>query len=350
MTGRATCFAAALGTLWLSHARAAPGDATRLEYARSERAAGCPDREALKSAVTKRLGYDPFFPAARQTIVVEIMDAKDGLRAQMHLVNERGMIVGSRELSERAEQCDELVASLALAISIALDPSAALDVQPEPTPDPPSGSGDAQNEPQKPETEPVRDATPAPTVAPSSAIKKKKSESRPSDGGKRGRGIPSTVRAQGFSALGVAPSLAVGFRLGGSLRWGWFQLVAEFADQLPASSEASGGGSATASLYQGTLAPCIAGSWLAGCALLNIGALQSEGRDIPNPAKKSSAYAALGARLEASPQLVSRLRLLVDLDALKSLTPVTLRLRGEDVWKTPFVSLSLGVGLALQFQ
>jgi hypothetical protein len=321
--------------LWSAHAHAAPGDATRLEYARSEAAKGCPDRDALRSAVTQRLGYDPFFPVARQTIVVEITDVSDGLRARMNLVDDQGLIVGSRELRERTEHCDELVASLALAISIALDPSAALGGGAAAD----SGAPDADAQPPEPETTPEVAAPPQRPTRPHSPPALSLSQASTAQ---------LTVRGGAFVASGVAPALAWGLRGGVGARWHWFQLVAEFADQFPVQ-HAVAGGSVRASLYEGSLAPCVAKSWLAACALLNVGVQHSEGRDIPYSAAHKSLYAALGARVEAAPQLVGHLRLLLSADALKSLTPVTLRLHGEQVWKTPFVSVVLGAGLALQF-
>ncbi|MEO6600055.1 MAG: hypothetical protein ABIQ16_09305 [Polyangiaceae bacterium] len=336
-----------VSALWATAAHAAPGDATRLEYARSEVAKHCPDRDALRSAVTRRLGYDPFFPVARQTIVVEITNVDGGLRAQMHLVDEQGMIIGSRELRDRTDQCDELVASLALAISIALDPSAALGVEPA------DGSSDS-NRPVAPVQAAGEDAASVPsdlgeenaTVTPPPQVSEPRATS--AAGKARATSMPITVRAAAFGALGVAPARAVGVRAGLGVRREWFQLVAEFVDQFPAERTANGG-SVRAALYAGSLAPCVAKSWLAACALLNVGVLHSEGRGIPYPATNRSLYAALGARLEATPQLVGHLRLLLNADALRALTPITLRLHGEEVWKTPFVSLALGVGLALQF-
>jgi len=106
----ATCLAAT--TFSVGHARAAPGDATRLEYARSARAATCPDRSALQAQVSQRLGYDPVFHAARQTNTVEIIDVGDDFRAQMRLMDENGIIVGSRELREKIGHCDELVVTI----------------------------------------------------------------------------------------------------------------------------------------------------------------------------------------------------------------------------------------------
>ncbi|MEO7035262.1 MAG: hypothetical protein ABI548_15175 [Polyangiaceae bacterium] len=227
-------FTLCIGLLWASRAGAAPGDATRLEYARSDRAGRCPDEVALKSAVAQRLGYDPFFHAARQTIVVQITDVDSGLRAQMRLIDEQGIIRGSRELNDRLEHCDELVASLALAISIALDPSAALggpqavDAVAEGAPTPKKEA--AQSQPELPEA-------PAPE-APSSAVTpptppqrdRRTTSATASD---RGGRSPFAVRAALFGALGAAPSTALGGRLGGSLHSGWFYFVAEVTETTP---------------------------------------------------------------------------------------------------------------------
>src|SRR6185295_17631976 len=82
-----------------------------------------------------------FFPAARQAVVVEITSVDDGLHAELRLLDENGIIRGSRQLHERPGHCDELVASLALAISIALDPAAGLTL-PESTGEPAPGTED----------------------------------------------------------------------------------------------------------------------------------------------------------------------------------------------------------------
>jgi hypothetical protein len=332
-------------TLCTVGARAAPGDATRLEYARSQRASYCPNRDVLKSAVAKRLGYDPFFPAARQTIVVEITDTADGLRAQMHLIDENGMIVGSRELRDNVGQCDELVASLALAISIALDPSAALGAEP-----------DAASEPTTPEPHAATGADDAEPTTPAVStpvserhLKKPAANEKRAPSHNAAATIHQSVRIAGFSALGIAPALAVGFRPGAGLRWEWFQVLAEFADQLPRTDAVASNASVRASLYAGNLLPCFGAGQVAGCGVLSLGSFHWEGRDIASPAKRRSLYAAAGARFEWTPKLFGRLHLLVAADALKSLTPINLRLRGEQVWKSPPFSAALAAGLTLQF-
>ncbi|MET0790445.1 MAG: hypothetical protein ABW061_02900 [Polyangiaceae bacterium] len=241
-------FASRFGLLWLgfgplsaSPASAAPGDATRLEYARSDGAGGCPDQASLQRAVVQRLGYDPFFHAAHQTVAVDITDVGSKLLARMRLVDEQGIIRGSRELNEQLGNCDELVASLALAISIALDPSAALgeplvgdpDSDAAPIPKKEAAQSRAESPAALAPTAPSAVSTP---VGPSHRERPEKSRASNDHRGPS----PFAARAAWFGALGAAPSMAVGGRLGGSLRSDWFYFVAELADQLPASRPAFG--------------------------------------------------------------------------------------------------------------
>ena len=336
--------------VWCSAAAAAPGDATRLEYARSDRAASCPDQSALKAAVVKRLGYDPFFPAARQTIVVEITNVESGLRAQLHLIDENGIIRGSRELRESSEHCDELVAALALAISIALDPSAAMGAAPESAsvaPDAPASlpSENADSVGNTADPEP-------PPTAPAPVPHAKKRAPPPKQPSQARSAVPIGLRATLFGVVGAAPAPALGFRVGPSAHWAWFKLSAELSEQFAASSNTQPlGGSAKASILEGKLAPCFAFAQnsLAACGLLGVGALRSEGQGIDNPSRQSNWNVTLGGRFEYTPRLAGPLHLLLNADVNRSLTPITLRLRGETAWKTPFLSAALGAGVELHF-
>jgi len=344
----ATAFA-----LSAARAVAGPGDATRLEYARDAGAQGCPDRAALREAVRKRLGYDPFFPAARQAIVVEITSASDGLHAELRLLDENGIIRGSRQLHEQSPHCDELVASLALAISIALDPSAALDARPsddeaQSVADAATARG-ASDDANAARTEREQDGTasaPQAETQPTPASRPRKHPGKPPAAAHTDA---VALRATGFAALGSAPKPAVGVRLGAGYRVDWFSVSAEFADQLPVSRAVSGGGSARASLLSAALVPCVTGRWAAACALVSVGSLTTEGEQVPAPFRQHTAQVNAGARLEYAPELSRNLRLLVDVDVLKPLVPVTLRLQNTDVWSTPFFTGAVGVGLQVQF-
>lgn len=337
----AACLAAA--TFSTGRAHAAPGDATRLEYARSARAAKCPDRSALQAQVSKRLGYDPFFHAARQTISVQIVDVDDEFRAQMRLMDENGIIVGSRELREKAEHCDELVASLALAISIALDPSAALGEEPtEVAPKAESAPAETVEPPPEPESESVAQEHPKKTsrahVEPSRASSADRNR------------LQLAARAAFFGDLGNAPALALGYRVGADMQRDSFRLGAEFSQQFPSSKEIIAGGRANASLLTGTIAPCIASDTLAGCGVFSFGSLRTRGESIDFPASQSTFYAGVGARFEYTPLLFGKLRLLTMLDATKPLTPVILQVAGAEVWRTPFLTLQAGLGVRFRFR
>jgi hypothetical protein len=139
----AVAFAVA-GLSVASVARAEPGLGAQLSYGRAEKVTGCPDRATLRWAVSRRLGYDPFFAAARQTIIVEIAAEPAELVGRVRLVDDEGVVRGARDLRAATNECPELVASLALAISITLDPAAALQDEAalEPAPEPASAGDD----------------------------------------------------------------------------------------------------------------------------------------------------------------------------------------------------------------
>jgi len=75
------------------------------------------------------VGYDPFFPWAKQTIVVQVWREHQRLRARVQLVDGEGTSRGTRELTASSDSadCAELFDATALAISIALDAAAALE-------------------------------------------------------------------------------------------------------------------------------------------------------------------------------------------------------------------------------
>lgn len=326
-------------------ARAEPGIGTRLQYARTEHAATCPTEVELKSAVRQRLGYDPFFPAARQTIVVEIADRDGGLVGRVTLVDAEGIIRGARELSESAGNCHELVASLALAISITLDPSIALgSAEPPPTAEPkaaPSvdeGPGASESELAEPALTPV-----APRALPAVPITR---AARATEASVLGFG----VRAGGLVAFGMVPSTTLGARLGASVRARHFSLVLEGFGSLPGSQPSSLGGRVRAALWAATLAPCFSSAWLSGCGLLLLGDLQARGLELESGRSVHLLQIAAGARVELDVPIFDAWYLLLNADFLKPLTPVRLRLHAEEVWATPAVSAALGAGLELRFR
>ena len=109
----------------LASQRAAAFPSSRLVYVRGPGAEDCPDQVAVREAVKKRLGYDPFFPSSDKTIIARVLREADQLRGEVELVDEHGTQVGRREFSAPVDQCDQLVRAMALSISIAIDPKSA---------------------------------------------------------------------------------------------------------------------------------------------------------------------------------------------------------------------------------
>src|SRR5205823_12136080 len=129
----------------------------RLIYVQQSGAERCPDEQQLRSAVAARLGYDPFFPTAQQTVIAEISHAKRGFRGRVEVVDDAGHARGERVIDSASEDCAEMMRSLALAISIAVDD---LDVAPAvKSPAPPPSSSPAAPAPAPP-TPPQPNAAP----------------------------------------------------------------------------------------------------------------------------------------------------------------------------------------------
>ncbi|HEY2404626.1 MAG TPA: hypothetical protein VGI10_01415 [Polyangiaceae bacterium] len=336
--GRVRCLAlVAACALQSSLGRAAPGEAARLQYARTEAAQGCPDAAALKAAVAARLGYDPFFPAARQTVVVEIVAEETKLSARMSLVDANGIIRGSRELSDPARNCEELLASLALAISIALDPNAALadDTDPMPPPRPPEQAAAPARDGQSSESraEKIEPETQEPAD--------RKESGRPPLGTQDPYAIGARLGAA--VSLGSAPAPAFGGRFGARVRKSWFQVVGEFREDLPARRNASAGGSVETALTAGSVSPCFVGGFWLACGLITVGQLRANGRAVEVPQSRRTLYAASGARLELRALLGARWNVLANADLLATLTPLSLRLHGTDVWSSSKAVFAMGV-------
>ncbi len=324
----------------VARAQSASTEGARLEYARSDRAASCPDASALKAAVTQRLGYDPFVPAAPRTVFVEVTDVEGGLHGQMHLVDVQGIIRGVRELRERADHCDELVASLALAISIALDPSAApAPIAPRDTVATPEPPAIAAQPPAPNIREPrpnLRTASAAPPPSPTQA---EHDEDR----------ARFAVRAGGFGARGTMPKSAFGVRFGGSVSGPWFRFITELSDQLPVETSLAGVGGVRLSRLGVSFAPCLARYELAACAVLDVGSLHAAGTEILDGGDRRLLDVLLGARLEYTPSIVSHLKLVATLEVGVPLDRTNFEVHRIVVWKTPAIFGSGGLGLAWQF-
>src|SRR5438445_535002 len=128
-----------------------------------------PGTGAVRTAVAARLGYDPFVAVAPNIVFVEISGEEDAFRAKIKLVDDEQLVRGVRELSHPGKVCASIIATLALSISIAIDPDSAFRAPGEPPPE--IGSAEVEVEehpvlaPPPAHEPPRRDAPPPPPPA-----------------------------------------------------------------------------------------------------------------------------------------------------------------------------------------
>jgi hypothetical protein len=333
-----TRFAAGSGAavallLCTASARAAPS--ARLVYVREPEAATCPDEQAVRAAVAARLGYDPFLPYARATMVAEVKKRGRDYTVAVKLIDENSIVRGGRELVHVGEPCSELVDLMALSMSIAIDP---LSMSGPRIPEPATAVERDAEERTAQAPEPERAAPPAPPPeepdAPTRAA------------------VPTATHLDlGLGpaiSLGTAPAPAVGARLGTYLSVGRFGVFLEAQGDLPASG-ALGRGRVRTSIVQGTLGACYGVPWLFGCALGSFGALSASSEGILAPKSDTAAHATLGLRVGTELPLTPAFALRAQLDGLGVLTPHRFALNGTERDSLGSVALTGAILGAVRF-
>ena len=317
---------------------------SRLIYSRGEGAERCPDEATMRKAVARRLGYDPFFPHAEKTIVSQIVRDRGVLRGSVQLVDDGGIVRGQRNFEVDAGDCDELVAAMSLAISIAIDPTrASLAPAPVARPSDPPAPEAGTSEKLDPATA-EKPGPRGPAVRPDAAV----SPSR----------APSPAREDSFTiepgvsvttSTGTAPSLAIGAAVSLGIRFLDASLFVDGRRDLPATSEATGGGRLQTSLWVVSVAPCLNRDVFFVCAVGSLGSLRAEGIELAAPKSDSALYAAAGGRLGLEARLFRAIYFRPQLDLLATLARAELQLDGTTRWTAPRYSALLEAGLFAHF-
>jgi hypothetical protein len=311
---------------------AAAALSARLVYLRSGTAETCPDQAALKKAVARRLGYDPFLVAARYTIVAEVSGNGGDLRARARLLDESGIVLGSRELLGKGTDCAELLASLALAISLTLDPMApATDTGPEPPEERVAAEDSAKPGPVEPVVTPElkRELTPerkAPNTTPIQTIKT----------------TSLSLQAGMLGSVGWVPALSPGAELGLVLqhrRWSLGLDAIAVASQTRASAE---GLSARVSVAYAAVSPCFWVSAVGVCALGTWGRYAGQGEGVDAPRAGNHLHSAAGARIQALLPLSARWSLGMHADGVLILTRPQFLVAGQEVFRPAPWAANLG--------
>jgi len=342
MAGRFQWFERALAILALclvaSHASAS--QSAHLVYSRAAEASACPDESGLREAVARRLGYDPFVLQSTRLLVVEILAPEAGLKARVYAIENGDTAGGVRELNSPARDCKELIAAVALAISIAIDPDAIDRVADAPTASAPSDTQEARPDDETAEKPPTAaakstEAAPLPLRALATV---------PAKGGLP---VSGRVGAGAFLTSGPAPFPALGAMLLGEARIGDFSIGVEprWVPGSTTNARAPLSGSVRVSSLGGTLSPCYRlGPW-AGCYQVEAARLKVSGEGVSEPRSDTTFWLGHGPRVAYSFELGRHLALTARLDALLAVQQISLELSGADAFDTPRALIRIGVDL-----
>jgi hypothetical protein len=297
----------------------------RLVYVRDPGAETCPDEAAIRGAVAARLGYSPFFPSAGATMMVQVSRDGEGYRAHIQLIGEDGVVRGTRDLAQPSPRCEDIVDTMALTMSLAIDPRSL--VEPAPPLLPP----------------------PAPAAAPARAPEPPKQEIADKSSAARPRPSPLHLDA-GFGPgfwIGAAPSVSVSGVLFARLRGPRWSAALEARGDLPAS-RAVAQGTVETWLGFGSLVPCFHLAPLLGCVVGSVGVLHATS-NVQASKQADALHAAVGPRVGAEIALRGDFALWAHLDALWTLTPERLQIGGQDVYSLPDVSFGITAGASVRF-
>jgi hypothetical protein len=301
---------------------------SKLTYVRAGTADSCPDESALRRAVARRVGYDPFFPFAERTVVAQIDAVPQGFTAQVRIVDARGIVLGERIL-EKVRICDELVQNVALAISVAMDDlETAGAMKPAPARESP------------------------PLAVPDEALPAPASASVPAPAAEA---LPRTTpRWEARTALGVvgslgaAPSASFGGVLGVAAARSWLRIGLEGRADLPSSDSVGGRGRIVTTLLVGSLVPC---GVLRGkltpyvCAVGSFGRFSASAEGIAEPASNASRWTSLGGRAGLELAVADAVAVFAHLEGGGTMTRHRLEIDGRTVFTLPPGWASIGAGL-----
>ena len=292
----------------------------RLAYVRAPDAEGCPGEDALVAAVKAKLGYSPFFPIASLLVSVEMRREGERYHATVRLVD-HGNVAGTRALY--ATSCDELVRTVALSLSLAIDPEAAARLE--------------AFVPPEPQAPPAADPAPPP---------KPMLGARPSEPTLR-RILEGQVFLSAAVQLGSAPAPNLGASVGARGRLDDVSLGLGLRADAGASRETGQFVRPSASLVALDASPCVHIGPLATCAVVLVGTYRASSEGSLRPFVASELHVAIGPRLRVEAPLAPHVRLFGEAQFVAALTEHDLLVDERIVFRQPRGALGLSLGVAL---
>jgi hypothetical protein len=302
----------------------------KLVYVRGTGADACPGEEDLRKAVATRLGYDPFFPTAQKTVIAQVTRTPGGYHGKVQIVGDDGKVRGERDLASKGDDCAEIVSTMALAVSIALDdldesthaapPAPAAPVEPEPPPAPPPVA----------RVEPPSPPPPRPVVP-------------------EGPRVELGASAGPVISVGTAPAAAVGGSVAATLGYGAFAARLEVRGELPSSGALVPTGIVSTSTILAALSGCGRGKIPFACLGAGLGSVSSKTEGITRPASDSGRLVVLVASAGADIALGRVLYVEPFLAAAVNLTPHRVEVDGSRAFSVPIVAGTAGLHLGGHF-
>jgi hypothetical protein len=332
--------------------------------------ARCPDQAQLRSAVVARLGYDPFVANATSTLYATITRNGRGLRGEIRLDDPGRETPGVRQIDSFSGDCTELGKAMALAMSIAIDPLRASDMQGTSTSTggtaggatASADSGSARGEGSAGQT--VSTAGQPDPAAPSSSQKDSKTGHAKDE--KEGEDIEPDTRSGtnisivmgdryhwqlmvgGLATLGPEPEASGGGVVGVGLSGRAISMEIEGRADLPREA-AYAGGSISVWPILASFVVCGKLTNMALCGLGRAGAMHGEGRGYGVDTSGSSFLAMLGMRVSYEGVMSEpvRIRLMLDLDWVMTRNAFDVDRRSG--WAVSSAAASLGVATVVRF-
>lgn len=325
--------------------RAHAAEAARLVYGRTVEAQACPDESALREAVARRLGYDPFVTYSALTLVVEIRGDESGLSARVYRVDSGNVAGGVRQLSSPSLDCKELSSAVALAISIALDPDSIerLSAATASTaPDEKAPETSIEDAPVRP-PEVVPEAPTASVARDHGATESRAVRNRPGE-------IVGALGAGGLVATGPEPPPVFGITVFSAVRSTHWEVSLSPRWNLPSSAGGQQStGEAQMTSYGASLVPCYRYERWLGCYVFDAALLASKGKGVSHPQSDESFWSAHGARVAYRFGAERGFGVVVRLDGLWAPERIAVRLAGAEVFETPSFLVRGGVDASYEF-
>jgi hypothetical protein len=305
-----------------------------LVYLRGPGAEQCAGEQVLRAAVSARLGYDPFFAWAPDTLFAEIQYVDGAFRAVVKLVDRNNTQRGAREISVQGGDCSVVIDALGLTISLTIDPSSVVG-GPSPTPAPASPP---------PAPEPAAVAPPSPTV-PREAIPPLAPASLPEWSLHAGAGVIAAAKAAPLPTAGVTAFVGLA----------WRALSVDVEGRADGPETGNGTrpdlGQVRSWLVIGSLVPCVHVRVGFGCAVLAGGWLGATAQGVQRPTQQYGPWSAIGGRFGSEWTPVgSQVSLRAYAELLGVLTRDTLWIDSSPVYTVASWSAAIGVAGAWRFR